>query len=137
MAVLMGADAELYYGTAGSSAATELSIARDVTINVESDMVEINSRARFINSMKPAGVSVSIEFEVLYDDSVAFLATARGNQEAGTATAFLAKDKTSGTTIIDGDFYIASISQGQPLRDKQTMRITANLTEESRNVVIN
>lgn len=137
MAVLIGADAELYHGTAGSSAATELTICRDVTINMEADTAEINSRASSYNSNKPVGKTLSIEFEVLYDDSNAFLATARSKWTSDTAIAFLAKDKTSGVTIFDADFYITNITEGQPLRDKQTQRISATLTTETRAPTIN
>jgi hypothetical protein len=100
------------------------------------DMVEINSRASFTNSNKPAGITHEISFDVLVQDSNAFLATCRANIAAGTAMAFKIVSKGSGTTVVDADFYISSFENGQPLRDKQTYAIGLTATEETRTVTV-
>jgi hypothetical protein len=130
MAIRMGYEAELYTGTAGSTAATQLDIVRDVNMTIEPTTVDVSSRASIIDSNATAGIVLSMDFEMLNDDTVASVATLRAAAFAGTAVAFRSKDKASGVGI-DGDF-IVSVSEGQPLRDKQTLKFTCKPTSANR-----
>lgn len=130
MAIRVGHEAELYMGTAGSTAATELTIARDVNYSIETTTADVSSRASIIDSNAAVGVVLAMDFEILNDNSVAGIATLRAAAFAGTAIAFRSKDYSSGVGI-DGDFHIA-ISEGQPLRDKQTLKITCKPTSATR-----
>ena len=120
----IGYEGKVYTGTAGSTAATELTIVRSVTFNIDPDRADTSDRASFINSTGPAGVTVSIDIEMNNDNSNAFVATLLANATAGTLTALKLEDY-SGNTVFDGDV-VAGFNNDQPLRDAQ--RITTNCT---------
>ena len=124
MAKRMGFEGKVYTGAAGSTAGTELTIARDVTFNIDPDRADLSDRASFINDTDAAGVSVSIDIEINNDNSNAFVATLLANTAAGTPTAIMLEDY-SGNTVFDGDC-ITSFNNSQPLRDGQ--RISFNCT---------
>ena len=130
MAIRVGHEAKLYMGTAGSTAATELTIARDVNYSIETTTADVSSRASIIDSNAAVGVVLGIDFEILNDNSIAGIATLRAAAFAGTAIAFRSRDWTTGVGI-DADFLI-TISEGQPLRDKQTIKITGKPTSATR-----
>ena len=130
MAIRVGHEAKLYMGAAGSTAATELTIARDVNYSIETTTADVSSRASIIDSNAAVGVVLGIDFEILNDNSIAGIATLRAAAFAGTAIAFRSRDWTTGVGI-DADFLI-TISEGQPLRDKQTIKITGKPTSATR-----
>lgn len=129
MAKRMGFEGKLYHGTAGSTASTELTIARDVAYRFEIDEADISDRASIINLKDVAGVSFSLEFEINNQSTNAFVATLRAAVLAGTALAFKTEDATSGWGV-DGDFIVME-DEAQPLRDAQRIKITAKPTDKS------
>lgn len=129
MAKRMGFEGELYWGTAGSTAATELTIARDVSYKFESTEADISDRASIIDLSDVAGVKFSLEFEVNNQNTNAFIAAVRAATIAGTAIAFKTKDRDSGWGV-DGDF-IVSVDESQPLRDAQRIKVTATPTDKN------
>lgn len=66
--VILGMDAKLYYGNAGSSATNEMTNVRDVTVSAEAGEADVTTRA---NSGWRATVATlrecSIEFEMVWD----------------------------------------------------------------------
>ena len=129
MAKRMGFEGELYWGVAGSTAATELTIVRDVSYTFENDEADISDRASLINLRDVGGVTFGLEFEVNNQDTNAFIAAVRAAAIAGTAVAFRTKDKTSGWGV-DGDFIVA-VDESQPLRDAQRIGVTCAATDKS------
>lgn len=129
MAKRMGFEGELYWGTAGSTAATELTIARDVSYKFENTEADISDRASLVDVFDVAGVKFSLEFEVNNQNTNAFIAAARAATIAGTAVAFRTKDRDSGWGV-DADFIIG-VDESQPLRDAQRIKITATPTDKS------
>lgn len=127
MAKRMGFEGLLYWGTAGSTASTELQIARDVSYRFEMDEADVSDRSSIINLVDVAGISFSLEFEVNNQDTDAFVAAMRAAVAAGTPLAFRTRDKTSGFGV-DGDF-VFSDDESQPLRDAQRLRISARPTD--------
>lgn len=66
--VILGMDAKLYYGNAGSSATNEMTNVRDVTVSAEAGEADVTTRA---NSGWRATVATlkeaSVEFEMVWD----------------------------------------------------------------------
>lgn len=127
MAKLMGFEGKLYWGSSGSTAATELTIARDVTYRFENDEADVSDRASIINLMDVAGVSFSLEFEVNNQSSNSFIAAVRTAAAAGTPMAFKTRDVSAGYGV-DADF-IVSVDENQALRDAQRLRVSAKPTD--------
>lgn len=129
MAKRMGFEGLLYWGAAGSTASTELTIARDVSYKWESAEADVSDRSSIIDLSDVAGVKFSLEFEILNNDSNSFVSSMRTAVVAGTAIAFRTRDKASGYGV-DGDF-ILSVDESQPLRDAQRIKITAMPTDKN------
>lgn len=125
----MGFEGKLYYGTAGSTAGTELTIARDVSYKFEPTKADISDRGSIIDLMDVAGIAFSIEFEINNQDSNAFVALARAAASTGGAMAFKTLDKTSGWGV-DGDFIVTE-DESQALRDAQRLKFTLDPTDKA------
>jgi hypothetical protein len=127
MAKRMGFEGKLYWGTAGSTAATELKIARDVSYKLETTEVDVSDRNSIVDLSAAAGVKFSMDFEVNNQSTDAFVAAARVACAAGTAVAFRTRDSASGWGV-DADFLI-SLDESQPLRDAQRIKVTCSPTD--------
>jgi phage head maturation protease len=125
----MGFEGKLYWGAAGGTAATELTIARDVSYKFENTEADVSDRGSIIDLMDVAGVKFSLEFEVNNQDTNAFVAAARAATIAGNAMAFRTRDKAAGWGV-DGDFIVA-VDESQPLRDAQRIKVTASPTDKN------
>jgi hypothetical protein len=134
MAKRMGFEGKLYWGTAGSTAATELKIARDVSYKLESTEVDVSDRNSIIDISDVAGIKFSMDFEVNNQSTDAFVAAARTACAAGTAMAFRTRDTTSGWGV-DADFVI-SLDESQPLRDAQRIKVTCTPTDKNGRVPV-
>lgn len=126
----IGFEGKLYYGTAGSTASTELTIARDVSYKYEPTYADVSDRNSIIEYERPAMVKFTLEFEVNNEASNAFISTVRAAAAAGTAIAFRTRDYSSGYGC-DGDFTV-SLDESQPLKDAQRLSITASPTNDTR-----
>lgn len=131
MAIVLGLNAKLYRGTKGTTAATEVTNVKDVTVNLESGEADVTTRASAgwkatVATLKDA----SLEFTILYDtadpDFQAFQAAYFGN----TALALLAAD--SAGKGLDADFTISGFSIEQPLEEAMSVSVTAKPTASSR-----
>jgi hypothetical protein len=128
----IGFEGKLYWGAANATAATELTIARDVSYKFEPTKGDTSDRASIIDYEKPCGIKFSLDFECNNDDSNAFIAAARAAAAAGTLIAFRTRDKSAGWGC-DGDFSI-SLDESQPLRDRQAVKITATPSNDNRSI---
>src|SRR3990167_11417063 len=103
MARRLGFEGELYWGTAGSTAATQLTIARDISYKFEPVEADVSDRASVVEMTDVAMVKFSLEFEVNNDNSNTFIAAMRSAAATGGAIAFRTKDRASGYGV-DADF---------------------------------
>lgn len=126
---LIGFEGKLYWGAAGSTASTELAIARDVSYKFENVEVDISDRSSIINLFDVGGINFSLEFEVNNKQGHAFIVAMRAAIDDGTAMAFRTRDYSSGYGV-DGDF-IFSDDETQPLRDAQRLKISCKPTDKN------
>ncbi len=65
---ILGKDAKLYHGTAGSTATTEMSNVRDVTLNLEAGEADVTTRANSgWRATAPTLRECTCEFEMVWD----------------------------------------------------------------------
>ena len=142
MAIVLGLDAILMRGSAGSTASTEVKNVKDLTLNLESGEADVTTRAtkgwrasvatlkeaslEFIATLKEA----SLEFNILYDtedeDYNAFADAYFNN----TQMALFVTDGNG--TGLDADFSITGFSIEQPLEEALSVSITAKPTASER-----
>ena len=131
MAIVLGLDAVLMRGTAGSKGTTEVKNVKDLTLNLESGEADVTTRATAgwrasVATLKEA----SLEFSILYDtedtDYNAF-ATAYFNN---TPLSLFVSDGNG--TGLDADFSITGFSIEQPLEEALSVSITAKPTASER-----
>lgn len=128
----IGFEGKLYWGTAGSTASTELTIARDVSYKAEQVKGDVSDRASLHEYERACMLKTSIEFEVNNDTSNAFIAALRAAVVACTPIALRTRDYSSGWGA-DGDFNV-SIDESQPLKDAQRIKVSATPNNETRNL---
>jgi len=126
--VILGMDAKLYYGNAGSSATNEMTNVRDVTVTAEAGEADVTTRA---NSGWRATVATlrecTIEFEMVWDPADAGFAAVKTAYLTSDLIAFKALDQAGGTGV-DADFSITSFSRSEPLEEAITVSVTAKLS---------
>lgn len=131
MAVVLGLDAKLLRGPAGSSGATEVKNVKDLTLNLESGEADVTTRATSgwrvsVATLKDA----SLEFGILYDaedaDFTAFQSAYFGNAPMAL---FVTDGDGHG---LDADWSITGFSVEQPLEDALTVSVTAKPTASTR-----
>ncbi len=131
MAIVLGLDAKLLRGAAGSTGATEVKNVKDLTLNLESGEADVTTRATkgwkaSVATLKEA----SLEFGILYDtedeDFTAFQAAYFGNTPISL---FVTDGAGSG---LDADWSITGFSIEQPLEEALTVSVTAKPTASTR-----
>jgi len=128
---LVGFEGKLYWGASpGTTGATELTIARDVSYKVEATKGDVSDRADINEYDRTAMVKTSLEFEVNNKTADSFIAAARTCATTGVPMPLRTRDKTSGFGC-DGDFNL-SLDESQPLKDAQRIKVTATPTNEYR-----
>jgi len=133
MAIVLGLDAKLFRGTAGSRATTEVTNVKDLTLNLESGEADVTTRAT--KGWKASAATLkeaSLEFTILYDtedaDFTAFQAAYFGN----TPLALFVSDGQDTAHGLDADFSITAFSVEQPLEEAISVSITAKPTASTR-----
>jgi hypothetical protein len=128
MAAILGMDGKLYYGTAGTIAATELTNVTDVTLTLEAGSADITTRANSGWRAKVATLrEAKLEFEMVWDTDDAGFTAIRTAFLASNTIALLALDKVSGQGP-DGDWAITSFSRSEPLEEAIKAKVTAELS---------
>ena len=133
MAIVLGLDAKLFRGAAGSRASTEVTNVKDLTLNLESGEADVTTRAT--KGWKASAATLkeaSLEFTILYDtedaDFTAFQAAYFGN----TPLALFVSDGQDTAHGLDADFSITAFSVEQPLEEAISVSITAKPTASTR-----
>jgi len=129
--VIIGLDGKLYEGTAGSTADTEVTNAEDVTLSLSSVEVDITRRGSTWEVSKPVLLTAELSFTLQKREGDTVRTALQNAFLNKTKIALYPKDRASGEGL-DADFYVTGFSDNQPLKDKQTIEVTAKITDESR-----
>ena len=96
MAYKLGLDAQLFHGTAGQTASSEMKNCKDVTLNLETGEADITTRAAEGWRITAATLKeASLEFEMVWDTSDAGFKAIKDAYFNNTAIALFASDGTS------------------------------------------
>jgi len=124
---ILGMNAKIYYGAAGSTASTELTNVKDVTLSLEAGEADVTTRAnQGWRATAPTLRECTAEFEMQWKPSDAgFQAVKDAFLSAGTiALLILTEEDGEGP---DGDFSITGFSRSEPLEESITVSVTAKL----------
>lgn len=128
----VGFEGELYWGTAGSTAATQLTIARDVHYVFTQTYADVTDRASAIEYSEAVTTKPSLDFEINNDATNAFVAAVRSAAIGRTLIAFRTKDRSGGVGL-DGDFFV-DLDETQPLKDGQRIKVTCTPSQRNRDL---
>ena len=132
MAIKLGMEAKLCYGPAGSTATTELTNVKDVTLNLETGEADVTTRG---NQGWRATVATlkngSVEFEMLWDTADAGFTAIQQAYFSNTPIALAILDGASGSGL-DADFSITNFTRNEPLEEAITVSVTAKPTYSTR-----
>lgn len=129
----MGWEGELFYGVAGSTAATKITNCRDESYNIEKEYGETTTRgdgsAPPIETQTCVARRVTITWTMINKPADTTLTALLAAAVAGTAVAIRTKSYSSGTGF-DGDCEV-SANWSKPFKGEQTIEFTATPTLES------
>jgi hypothetical protein len=132
-AFLLGMNAKIYQGPAGSDLATltEMSNVKDVTLNLEAGEADVTTRAnQGWRATAPTLRECTAEFEMLWKPGdTGFDAVKTAFLTAGTLrlAVLTGASDASGTEGPLGDFSITNFSRSEPLEEGVTVSVTAKL----------
>jgi len=127
MTVLVGLDAKIYRGTAGSTATTEMSNVRDVKKSDKKILANISRRGSRFKVSKVTMREIEVQFSMINDDTDADVTALRAAYESDTPLAFKVVDKTSGEGV-DADWEISQFDEDQPDEGEQLISVTITPT---------
>ena len=131
MADLIGLDAKLYRGTAGSTAATLMTNVRKVKLNREKGKGDVSRRGSRWKLTRVTTISATIDFEMVGSDADLDLLAIAAAWEANTPLAFKCIDKASGKGI-DADFEIVKFERDEDEEKEQVYSVSIEPTYVSR-----
>jgi hypothetical protein len=131
MGALVGLDAKLYRGAAGSSAATEMTNVRDLKMPDERAVANISRRGSWFHVEKTTRRKIEVQFTMIDDDTDADLIALRAAYDANTPLAFKVLNKASGKGV-DADWYIAKMEADESDETEQTIAVTIKPTYVTR-----
>ena len=124
----------IYYGTAGTTAATQITNATDVEYNLEPQYGDTTVRgagsAVPINTSKVVSLKPTVTFTYVDKASDSTLAALLAAAAAGSPVAIRTKNYSSGKGY-DGDC-VMSVRQGAPLNGIQTYAFTCEAEDSAR-----
>jgi hypothetical protein len=117
MGVALALNAKLYYGTAGSTAATEMTNVKDLTLNLSNQEADTSTRGSGGWSTTAATLTDgSIDFSMVWDTADAGFTAIKTAFFAKTNMAFLCLDEEGGQGL-DADFTVSSFTRNETLTD--------------------
>ena len=128
MGTKRGLDAKLHYGPAGSTATTELTNVKDLSINLETDQADTTTRAS--NGWKSTVATLkdgSLEWEMIWNTEDAGFTAIKNAYFGSTPIALAALDGPNGQGL-DADFSIVNFSRNEQLAEALTVSVTAKPT---------
>ena len=134
MPTKMGFEGKIYYGEAGSEAATEITNSLDISYSIDADKASTTTRGAGISppvkTERVVAIGLTIEWTMLNKTDDATLTALRTAAAAGTPVAIRTKDNAAGKGF-DGDVTLTQ-KDGMPLGGEQTFVFTATPTSENR-----
>jgi len=135
----MGYEGWIYYGTAGSTAATLITNSRDIQENFEIEEGDTTMRGAGtsppINTSRVTARGYSIEWTMTMKSDDTTLTALKAAAIAGTPVA-IHTVAYSGSIGYDGDV-ILSFTHGKPLKGEQTLVFTAKPNDDLRDPQLN
>ncbi len=124
---VLGMNAKLYHGAAGSPAPTELTNVRNVTLNLEAGEADVTTRANLgWRATAPTLRECSVEFEMVWDPADAGFTAIKNAFLTAGLIALKVLDRANGQGP-DGDFSITSFTRSEELEEALTVSVTAKL----------
>ena len=131
MAIVLGLNAKLLRGTAGSTAATEVKNVKDLTLNLESGEADVTTRATGGWRASAAPLKeASLEFGILYDTEDADFQAFQEAYFGNTPLSLFITDGSGGG--LDADWSITGFTVEQPLEEAVSVSVTAKPTASTR-----
>ncbi len=135
----MGYEGQIFYGTTGSTAATQILNATDLAYNLDlekgSTVVRGDGSAVPITTENPTVRTVTCEWTMINDTTDTTLAALIAAARACTSVAIRTKDYSSGTGF-DGDCYLTA-QHNMPLKGEQTYTFNATPNRNTRTPSLN
>ena len=135
----LGMDAKLYFNAAGAEAPpitpgnwTELTNAKDVTLNLERGEADVTTRGN--NGWRATAATLkdgTIEFEMVWDTADAGFTAIKDAYFNNTAIGFLCLDgaiDVEGSQGLLADFAVTNFSRNEPLEEAITVNVTIKPT---------
>ena len=133
----MGYEGLLYYGAAGSTAATQLTNCQDIKLDLDHEEGDTTVRGSGssppIKTVCATAIMVGLEFTMINDSSDASLTAMKNAAGAKTPIALRGKDYSSGKGP-DADV-ILKMSAPWPLKGEQAITFTATPNRDNRTPV--
>ena len=131
MSVVLGLNAKLLRGAAGTQGATEMRNVKDLTLSIESGDADVTTRAAngwraSVSTLKEA----TLEFEMNYDTEDEDFGAVQDAFFNNTPLAFFVSDGAGNG--LDGDWVITGFNVEQPLEEAMSVSVTAKLTLDTR-----
>lgn len=131
MAIVLGLNAKLFRGTAGTQGAMEMTNVKDVTLSLETGDADVTTRATqgwraSVATLKEG----SLEFEMNYDTADADFTAIQTAFLANTPLAFFVSDGAGNG--LDADWSITAFNIEQPLEEAMSVSVTAKPTASTR-----
>jgi len=132
MAIRLGMEAKIYHGAAGSTATSELTNVKDVTLNLETGEADVTTRGNqgwraTVGTLKEG----SVEFEMVWDSDDSGFTAIKNAYFNNTPIALAILDHENGEGL-DADFSITNFSRNEPLEEAITVSVTAKPTYSTR-----
>lgn len=131
MSIVLGLNAKLFRGEAGTTADTEVVNVKDVNVSLESGEADITTRKTkgwraYAATLKEASVEFEINYDTEDEDFVAFQHAYMNNKPLAL---FVSDGAGNG---LDADFVISNFSWDQPLEEALKVSVTAKPTCDKR-----
>jgi hypothetical protein len=125
-------EAKIYHGAAGSTATSELTNVKDVTLNLETGEADVTTRGNqgwraTVGTLKEG----SVEFEMVWDSDDTGFTAIKNAYFNNTPIALAILDHENGEGL-DADFSITNFSRNEPLEEAITVSVTAKPTYSTR-----
>ncbi len=131
MAIVLGLNAKLLRGTAGSQANVEVKNVKDLTLNLESGEADVTTRATGGWRASAATLKeASLEFGILYDTEDADFQAFQSAYFGNTPLSLFITDGSGGG--LDADWSITGFTVEQPLEEAVSVSVTAKPTASTR-----
>jgi hypothetical protein len=133
--VKRGFEGQVFIGTAGSQAATQLVERTDITYNLTNETADSTAAGDGtsvpLKTEEVVAIAAEISWSMLYKTEDTNIATMIDAMKAGTAVAVRIRRHSTDTRAFDGDCFL-DFGSGMPLSDNQKFEITAKPTRRHR-----